>query len=191
MTLDEMINRTGKRQTSFRMMIDHLKTVNNPLIVETGCARISGNWAGDGMSTVIFDQFINDYSGELHTIDINSTNLAMAQSLVSSRAQLHCADSVAFLWTLNKQFRQANRYIDLLYLDSYDYEPNNPYPSMVHHIKEMAAIIDRMRPGSMLAVDDNMGSGASRHGKPKYIAELMETFGIPLLHEGYQLVWKF
>jgi hypothetical protein len=62
---------------------------------------------------------------------------------------------------------------------------------MVHHVKEIAVILNRMRPGSMLAVDDNVGSGATRMGKPKYVAELLEAMGIPLVHEGKQLIWKF
>ena len=62
---------------------------------------------------------------------------------------------------------------------------------MVHHIKEIAVILSRMRPGSMLAVDDNVGTGADRTGKPKYVAEMLEAMGIPLIHEGQQLIWKF
>ena len=61
---------------------------------------------------------------------------------------------------------------------------------MVHHIKEIAVILNRLRPGSMLAVDDNVGTGTERMGKPKYVAELMEAMGVPLVYEGQQLIWK-
>ena len=55
MTLDEMIGKTGKRQASFNMMMNHLNK-QSALIVETGCAREENNFDGDGMSTLIFDE---------------------------------------------------------------------------------------------------------------------------------------
>ena len=61
---------------------------------------------------------------------------------------------------------------------------------MVHHIKEIAVILGRMRPGSMLAIDDNVGTGDARMGKPKYVAELLKAMGVPLVYEGKQLIWK-
>lgn len=200
MTLDDMIAKTNNRKISFQMMVDHLKTIKNPLIIETGCARPTDlapwgtediSFADDGFSTLIFDRFINDFGGDFHSVDITPRHVEYAQSRVSNRTQIHCDDSIGFLWHVNKILREENRYVDLLYLDSYDYDADNPYPSMVHHIKELAAIMDRLRPGSMLAVDDNVGTGTERMGKPKYVAELMEGLGIPMIFEGNQLIWKF
>jgi hypothetical protein len=180
-------------------MIDHLKTIENPLIIETGCARppdlvpwgtIDISFKDDGMSTLIFDQFINDHGGDFHSVDLTQRHVDFAQSQVSDKSQIHCDDSVGFLWHVNKILAEDNRYVDLLYLDSYDYEAEDPYPSMVHHIKEIAVILGRLRPGSMIAVDDNVGTGAARMGKPKYVAEMMEAMGVPLIYEGLQLIWK-
>jgi hypothetical protein len=199
MTLKEMIAKTNKRQPSFQIMIDHLKTIENPLIIETGCARppdlvpwgtIDISFKDDGMSTLIFDQFINDHGGDFHSVDLTQRHVDFAQSQVSDKSQIHCDDSVGFLWHVNKILKEEDRYVDLLYLDSYDYEADDPYPSMVHHIKEIAVILGRLRPGSMIAVDDNVGTGATRMGKPKYVAEMMEAIGIPLVYEGLQLIWK-
>ena len=200
MTLDEMIAKTNKRQPSFRMMIDHLKTIENPLIIETGCARPPDlapwgtediSFADDGFSTLIFDKFINDFGGDFHSVDLTPRHAEYARSRVSDKSQIHCDDSIGFLWHVSKILKEEDRYVDLLYLDSYDYEADDPYPSMVHHIKEIAVILNRLRPGSMLAVDDNVGTGAERMGKPKYVAEMMEAMGIPLVYEGQQLIWKF
>jgi len=194
-----MIAKTNKRQPSFQIMIDHLKTIENPLIIETGCARppdlvpwgtIDISFKDDGMSTLIFDQFINDHGGDFHSVDLTQRHVDFAQSQVSDKSQIHCDDSVGFLWHVNKILKEEDRYVDLLYLDSYDYEADDPYPSMVHHIKEIAVILGRLRPGSMIAVDDNVGTGATRMGKPKYVAEMMEAIGIPLVYEGLQLIWK-
>jgi hypothetical protein len=199
MTLEEMIAKTNKRQPSFQIMIDHLKTIENPLIIETGCARppdlvpwgtIDISFKDDGMSTLIFDKFINDFGGDFHSVDFTQLHVDFAQSQVSNKSQIHCDDSVGFLWHVSKILAEENRYVDLLYLDSYDYEEKDPYPSMVHHIKEIAVILGRLRPGSMIAVDDNVGTGSTRMGKPKYVAEMMEAMGVPLVYEGLQLIWK-
>jgi hypothetical protein len=180
-------------------MIDHLKTIENPLIIETGCARppdlvpwgtIDISFKDDGMSTLIFDQFINDFGGDFHSVDLTQRHVDFARSQVSDKSQIHCDDSVGFLWHVNKILAEDNRYVDLLYLDSYDFEASDPYPSMVHHIKEIAVILGRLRPGSMIAVDDNVGTGTERMGKPKYVAEMMEAMGVPLFYEGLQLIWK-
>lgn len=199
MTLEEMIAKTNKRQPSFQIMIDHLKTIENPLIIETGCARppdlvpwgtIDISFKDDGMSTLIFDKFINDFGGDFHSVDFTQLHVDFAQSQISNKSQIHCDDSIGFLWHVSKILAEENRYVDLLYLDSYDYEEKDPYPSMVHHIKEIAVILGRLRPGSMIAVDDNVGTGSARMGKPKYVAEMMEAMGVPLVYEGLQLIWK-
>jgi hypothetical protein len=142
------------------------------------------------MSTLIFDKFINNFGGDFHSVDLTQRHVDFAQSQVSDKSQIHCDDSVGFLWHVNKILAEDNRYVDLLYLDSYDYEADDPYPSMVHHIKEIAVILGRLRAGSMIAVDDNVGTGAARMGKPKYVAEMMEAMGVPLVYEGLQLIWK-
>jgi hypothetical protein len=199
MTLEEMISKTGQRQESFQIMIDHLKTIDNPLIIETGCARPPDNvpwgtedisFADDGFSTLIFDKFINDFGGDFHSVDLTPKHADYARSRVSDKSQIHCDDSVGFLWHVSKILAEEERYVDLLYLDSYDYEESNPYPSMVHHIKEIAVILNRLHPGSMIAVDDNIGTGSERMGKPKYVAEMMEAMGLELVYEGKQLIWK-
>ena len=58
MNIIDMLNLTGKRRPSFEIMLNHLSTKNCPLIVETGCARIEDNFNGDGMSTLIFDEYM-------------------------------------------------------------------------------------------------------------------------------------
>ena len=55
-----------------------------------------------------------------------------ARSLVSPRTRVFAQDSVPFLHRLAQELTKANRPIDLLYLDSYDWDAQNPVPSMVH-----------------------------------------------------------
>ena len=199
LTLQEMLSKTictwdtrRSREPTFSLMINHLKTIKDPLIIETGCSRYDKNsegFDGDGFSTIIFDTFINQYGGEFRTVDINPENIVFAKAQVSEKTQFFCEDSVGYLWKLNKELTEQNRYIDLLYLDSFDFEPSNPHPSSLHHVKELTAIFSRLKSGSMITLDDNFGDCNNRTGKGKYVEEFMKDIGIPLQYDGYQLVW--
>ena len=197
-TLDEMISKTNLRQASFQIMIDHLKTIDNPLIIETGCIRpgdqpwssIENSFKDDGMSTIIFDRYINDFGGEFYAVDLTPEHVEYAQSMVSDKTQIICDDSVHFLWEATKQLKEDNQFIDVLYLDSFDWIPGNESASMAHHIKELACIISRMKPGGLVAVDDNYIKDGVLVGKGVYVYELMESIGATVLHKGVQCVWK-
>jgi hypothetical protein len=186
-TLEEMLEKTfsshRNRRDSFAKMIAHLKTINNPLIIETGCSRETNNWAGDGMSTIIFDKYINDYNGVLHSVDIDENNVRTAAALVSDKTTVHCSDSVAWLWNFN----QRNTKIDLLYLDSFDYHDDSRLSSMQHHMYELAAILPSLKNGTMIAVDDHFGD----HGKGELVKQFMEQIGVPMIHNDYQLIWQW
>ena len=199
MTLEEMLRKTGKRQESFAIMLEHLRTIDNPLIIETGCARPPhpqwGNedvsFKDEGYSTRIFDSYVNTYNGEFHSVDLSPVHTDYAKTIVSEKTRVHCDDSVHFLWEASMLLTADNLYVDLLYLDSYDYEESTPYLSPAHHLKELTCIISRLRPGSMIAVDDNFGSKGNRKGKGQFVEEFFDSIGKPLFYDGYQLIWKF
>lgn len=189
MTLLEMISLTDKRQPGFEYMIDYLRSIDDPLIIETGMVRdhsgcewevtVESSFRDDGMSTLIFDQYINEYNGEFHSVDIEQINVDYTKRLISNETVLHCGDSIGFLWDLKIELEKVNRSIDLLYLDSFE----NP----VHHLKELCVIIPRLKPGALIAVDDNYGNSNDRG---LLIHEMMDGIGIPLVHNGIQKIWK-
>jgi hypothetical protein len=131
--LEELVNKTGKRAPSFAMMINHALSIDNPLIVETGCARQENNFDGDGMSTIIFDKLVEYHGGDFYSVDINPDNVKFATSHCKN-ANVFCGDSVSFLYNQSKSWVANNRKIDLLYLDSYDFDLNNYHPSSLHHV---------------------------------------------------------
>ena len=198
MTLYEMVSKTNLRQTSFQIMIDHLKTLEEPLIIETGCIRpgdqpwssLENSFKDDGMSTCIFDRFINEHGGEFHLVDLSEEHVKYAQSMVSDKTQIHLDDSVHFLWEANKLLAKQDQHVDLLYMDSFDWIPGNEPASMAHHIKELASIISRMKPGALVAVDDNYIKNGVLVGKGVYVHDFMESIGATVLHQGVQCVWK-
>jgi hypothetical protein len=181
----ELVNKTTKRAPSFGMMLNHVMSIHEPLIVETGCARQENNFEGDGMSTTIFDTFIDYHGGEFYSVDINSDNIRFAAA-TAKKANLTCSDSVKFLHQQSKVWVSQNRKIDLLYLDSFDFDMANPHPSSLHHIFELTAIMPCLREGTMICVDDNFDTV----GKGEYVKQFMDLIGKERIYIGYQWVWK-
>ena len=183
--IEELVNKTTKRAPSFAMMLNHVMQVNNPLIVETGCARQENNFEGDGMSTTIFDTFVDYHGGELYSVDINPDNVRFAMA-TAKKANITCSDSVKFLHQQSKVWLSQNRKIDLLYLDSFDFDMANPHTSSLHHIFELVAVMPCLQEGTMICVDDNFDTV----GKGGYVKEFMDLIGKERLYNGYQWVWK-
>ena len=185
------------RATSLQLVFEMLeeKKSKDFFIVETGCMRADHGklaFGDDGASTYIFDDFINYYDGEVVSVDINSSNVKHAQEMVSERTEVYCSDSVEFLWNI-----PSKKKIDLLYLDSYDFDPKNPIPSQKHHLKELCASMKNLRKGSIVVVDDNANTPEfewftkiAQGGKAGFVKDFFKSIGVePLLHE-YQIVWR-
>ena len=180
-------NKLGKRTHTFRKIFEilELEIQHNPKkfyhILETGCARSNDNFEGDGMSTVLFDAFVNYYDGTVMSIDINEEHCKLARSLVSNKTEVICADSVKYLW------RTATfNFIDLVYLDSYDIDFNKPHSSAFHHMKEFCAISSELNDGALVVVDDQKNENS---GKGMYIADFMKNVGHKKFIDDYQVGW--
>lgn len=156
-----------------------------PLIVETGCLRLPGNWQGDGQSTFMFDAFARCAGGRVFSVDITPESIASARRACSHSTQLILNDSVAALGALAAGEQQAS----LLYLDSFDLDVNNPAPSAIHHILELAAARPLIGPGTIIAVDD---FGVGEHGgKGAIVDDFFARSSAEVLFSGYQKVWRW
>lgn len=186
--------RLGMREESFRIMLEKLERSQLagapvPLIVETGSMRQPDNWEGDGQSTLLWAAFSEVYPSEIHTVDLAPEAAALVRERCGDRVHAHTGDSVAFLHQLACQ---ANpRKIDLLYLDSFDFDVNNPFPSAFHHVKELIAVRPCLGPGSIIAIDDNFQlPDGSFLGKGYLAKQWFDHLGITCLYQGYQWVWQ-
>ena len=173
---------------TFRFVISALGTKSNPIVVETGCSRKDHGllaWGDDGCSTFLFDIFSIRNKGKLFSVDINPRNVAHSQSKTSSRVEITCSDSVKYLENL--EF--ANR-IDLLYLDSFDFDPADPNPSQRHHLKEISAIFPRLKSGCFILVDDaGVHSSNAPLGKAGEVFKFMANKGIQPTISDYHILW--
>ncbi len=198
LTPSHHLNPRRDRYSSFRIIFELLekKKDKNFLIVETGCMRADHGqlaFGDDGASTFIFDDFINFYGGEVLSVDINQNNVNHAKSMVSTKTIVECMDSVEFLWNL-----PSSRKIDFLYLDSYDFDPENPIPSQLHHVKELCAVMKNLKKGTIIVVDDHLNtpefasyrSTLAKGGKAGFIENFMTNIKAEVLYDGYQIVWR-
>jgi FkbM family methyltransferase len=194
------------RANTFGRIFEYLDRFDRPVrIVETGCTRDAGNWGGDGGSTVLFDKYAECHPGSVvYSVDIDPAATALCRTLVSTRVQVHTGDSVDFLKSLADMPPTDFIAIDLLYLDSYDVDFENPHPSAMHHMKELVAVAPLLQPETLVVVDDSpssftavVGEGGQIGlvapvrvgGKGKYVAEYAQNIRAEKLFESYQCGW--
>jgi hypothetical protein len=173
----------GARKKSFDSIFLYLSTLGRPpVIIETGTYREENNYTGDGCSTLLFDNFIEYHGGTFHSVDIDLKACALA-SANTKHAHVVTMDSVEFLGTLDGK-------CDLLYLDSYNITDwSNDWAPAAHHLKELFAAKNIIKPGTLIVVDDNTFVAGKRQGKGRLIYELMDALCIEPFIDGYQVGW--
>lgn len=197
--LVDLINhllKLDKRQQSFIIMLDHLLKIPEPIIVETGCTRSLDSYEGDGMSTVFWDLFCQmNLKADYHSIDINPMHCGVARSLVIHDANIVTSDSVKWLHHYSTRVWNPGRLIDLLYLDSFDLDLADAAPAFLHCFNEFVAIKDKLAPGALICVDDNIPAidpdgNEVNVSKGQYLRSYLSSIGIEPIHESYQILWK-
>jgi hypothetical protein len=179
--------RLGVRADGFATLFSHLsRSKDELLIIETGSLRIPGNWIGDGQSTFMFDALAKSRGGNVFSIDVTTESLDSARRACSSATNLLLGDSVAALHNLGALI---GRPADLVYLDSYDLDPQNPMPSAIHHAMELTAAQPLIGPHTIVCVDDYM---ADTHvgGKGLLLDLYFSRVRATVLYSGYQKMWR-
>jgi hypothetical protein len=183
---DGLYNRAVGFDVIFRLLLSQKQSNFN--IIETGTLRIPGNWM-DGQSARLFTEFVDLYGGQMRSVDIDSVACEAARNTITSdKFSVVHSDSVAWLESLADLDQ-----VDLFYLDSYDVDWNNDTASADHHLKEFKIIQPFIRPGAVVAVDDNSRwvNNNRRTGKGRAIVEYLESQGyFPILDE-YQIIFQF
>ena len=191
---DDVRSKLGHRQEGFDYIFEYLKTIENPFIVETGCARQLDNYEGDGQSSLLFDKYIKEYGGYFWTVDLaeESVNYSKSQ-MTSDNSVVTLGDSITRLKELNTILLQDNKKIDFLYLDSFDAPRDTPdvlFQSALHHMYELTTIRSSLTSGTLIGVDDNWLVDDKLEGKGKIIFDYMRKLGIEPCKVGYQMFWR-
>lgn len=180
----------GQRAQGFSLMFELM--LENPQteyhIIETGTCRNPGNWK-DGQSAVLFTDFVQHHGGWVRSVDIDSAACQRSRShIISKQFSVTCSDSVD--WLGKQPDLDA---VDLFYLDSWDVKWADDAPSADHHLREFQAIEPYLKPGAVVAIDDNarfLGSNR-RTGKGRRVVEYLESKGILPIYDQYQIIYRF
>jgi hypothetical protein len=198
--------RLAHRAEGFRQIFNYLDRFDRPVgIVETGCVRQQDNWAGDGQSTILFDKYAELHPvSAVYSVDRDPLAVALCRSLVGERVHVHNGESIAYLKSLADLLPCDLPSIDLLYLDSYDVNFDDPLPSAIHHLKELVAIVPALSAETLVVVDDSpplllgIANGVNSFkpirpprigGKGQLIAEYAAQIGAETLFAAYQCGW--
>ena len=133
---------------------------NLKTFVETGTSRGKKkfffinkfNWK-DGMSTIIFAEYVKYKNGKLFSCDLSKKNISNAIKFTKSfktNINFVVSDSVLFL-------KKINFKIDFLYLDSLD--GHDKESASLHQLKEIETSIGKLHKNSLVLLDDKKSKG--------------------------------
>lgn len=184
---DGFYNRAVGFDVIFRLLLN--KKTSNFNVIETGTLRNPGNWM-DGQSARLFTEFVDLYSGQVRSVDIDPEACNSARNGITSKNfSVTTSDSVAWLATLTDLDQ-----VDLFYLDSYDVDWNDDTLSADHHLKEFQIIEPHIKPGAVVVIDDNSRwvNNNRRTGKGRAVVEYLEFTRKQLpIYDEYQIIFQF
>lgn len=173
----------GRRRTVLDTLTYLCRAGEAPTIVETGTARAKGGaHETDGWSTVAWAWSASQLGGTVYTVDLDPVALDVCRGLTKHWCDcvnyVH-SDSVEFLIAFETTYK---RKIDLLYLDSLDYD--EPERSEAHCLAEARAALPHLARQCLILIDDTRKTEAGLTGKG--------TRAVPfLLDEQFKLEWSF
>jgi len=176
------IPKDNPRYKTFALALQLMQEREVKTFVETGTARLGDkNFLGDGGSTIIFADWASQNNAEAYSVDIDLNALGNARAALGplgAYMELIHSDSIDFLQTFNCP-------IDFLYLDSYDFDVNDPNPSQQHHLKEIIAAYPYLTEDSIVMIDD---CDLPHGGKGTLVIEYLLDRGWEVIAEGYQVI---
>jgi hypothetical protein len=180
----------GKRAASFELALKLLRErfPNDPTIIETGTLRDDTSdyhFAQAGCSTYVLADYVANFGGRFLSVDILGKALQNAHRCLGDLAkhvQFVLADSVSFLaaWPIT---------IHLVYLDSMDYDEQEPTKSMSqqHSHNELLAVLPKLDKQSLILIDDCELPGG---GKGLLSRQHLHNLGWKEIYNGYQSLWS-
>lgn len=159
-------------------------------ILETGTSA----WGTD--STRLWDRYIQQYGGELISIDTRREPANRLKKHINKRTTLLIGDSIKVLEQIKTNF-------DLYFFDSYDLDLNDPEPAANHGYSEYIQIKPRLKTGDIVFIDDtpakidnlpqNSKEFLDRYklvpGKGAFvIPDLLKSFEIDVIHHEYSFI---
>ncbi|OGB83691.1 hypothetical protein A3F66_05220 [candidate division TM6 bacterium RIFCSPHIGHO2_12_FULL_32_22] len=181
-TKDRLIS-PNLREYTFVEALKLMSERNVKTIVETGTARAgAAGFNGDGGSTIILGHWAHNHNARMFSVDINPDYVVASRSACKEYENgitFVCSDSLKFLHA----FKDT---IDFLYLDSLDYDFDNPTISQEHHLNEIKAIYKNLHDNAIIMIDDcgELPGG----GKGGLVIPWLLDRGWKIHTKGYQVI---
>lgn len=173
------------RVNQLKDMIDCIGYFPFPRVncIETGASK---DFVTDGAVGTFFAKLCELTQGEFHSVDIEPSTVKKSKELYKSlnlEVFHYTQDSVKFL-------KETSVSPNLVHLDSWDVDLENPLPCALHGWREFEAIEDKMPVGSILIIDDNWFKGTWVEWVYSDRPNKKIDIDYPILGKG-ALVWHF
>lgn len=137
-----------QRSNTFLMVAKTALELGAKNYVETGCYR---GCHFDGQSTLIWAKLAQATGGHVTSIDVSQDSISRAIDLIGEEMRPY----VSFMLMCSLSgLKLVEGPIDILYLDSFDHDPNNPEPCQQHQLAEAQIAIPKMAERSIILLDD-------------------------------------
>jgi hypothetical protein len=185
--IEELLKGSPIRAPTFIKALEYLDKVKPTILIETGTSR--GRFdinlpsiCGDGASTLIFALWCSQNNAKIYTVDIEQVCIDNCKLNI---AALGLTEYVDFVVSDSVEFLKNCGLSDLkfLFLDSYDFDFNNPIPSQMHHLNEYLAVKDKLHKSCCILIDD---CGLPHGGKGFFVEKQLLTDNFKLVKGGYQ-----
>jgi cephalosporin hydroxylase len=150
------------------------------VIVETGTSA----WGTD--STRLWSSYVKSFGGKFFSVDIRSEPRETLGDL-GPLSLLFVDDSVNFLNNFNQYCKSK---IDLVYLDSFDIDWENPIPAMQHGLKEFESVEKYLKIGSVVVIDDTPINQSAGKGALVLTKIKLQPDKYRIIYHNYNLVFE-
>ncbi len=180
------VDQMGVRYPTFKSALGLFLQLGGGNIVETGAQRGENLWS-DGCSTSLFAETLKTFNaGHLWTVDISPDHIAVAQNVTR-----HANDQITYVVDDSVEFlKNFDGEINLLYLDSFDWADTEPImsQSQTHQLREIQAAFPKLKPSSIVLLDDNALPGG---GKTALSKQFLAEQGLICILDYYQSLWIY
>lgn len=183
---EKYYDKLGHRAGTMKMALQMLRASGGRMIVETGSLRADGNWMGDGQSTLVWCDYGLKFKAAVVTIDNDPKAIKTVNEVVSRNFEftghfLAMCDDGAYA------LKGINAPIGMLYLDSLDYDPQNPEPAQRQALAEFEAAEPWTHTETVLLIDDCALPGG---GKGGLVVDVARRHGWRMVREDYQVLMQ-
>jgi predicted O-methyltransferase YrrM len=145
-------NGHGTRRKQCQTLLDSINDEFNfdkLIVLETGA---SSSYR-DGLFGLFLSYVTKKTNGKMISVDISEEIVETSKTIFKNAIKdldysANVGDSVSFL-------KNIDEIPNLVHLDSWDFDVFNPLPSALHGWEEFRAIESKMKPGSIIIIDDN------------------------------------